>query len=271
MNRYRFIDEKKEHLHTLDSRPLIGNTTAINNVLAKNLTWWAAELSAVECLEVGEHIPSIREEYELACAAPNKKVAIDALQVKYPLFRKARYAHHECKNKSADKGTDMHAELEEYSKFCITINEGKPMPPADTFSEPVKIFAAWAMENVSQFLYAEVNAYHEELWTGGITDLVYLDKQDHLVVLDHKSAKTAYFSHFVQCALCDLELSHSGPLDKDGNSLGKLPKAEADYYAVFPFGAFKSEPVFFYDTVQAKEAAKHIVGLHKILVAQEEK
>ena len=62
--RYRFLNSEGEHLHQLNVngywKPLIGTTTALS-VLSKNLTWWSAELAAIECLEAGEGIPTIRE------------------------------------------------------------------------------------------------------------------------------------------------------------------------------------------------------------------
>ena len=63
-NEYKYIDEGKEHLHTYLGKPLLGTSTVVG-VLSKNLTWWAAETAAVECLEAGEHIPGIREEYRV--------------------------------------------------------------------------------------------------------------------------------------------------------------------------------------------------------------
>lgn len=124
MKRYSF--DAAEHVHTLDGKPLIG-TSSVMNVVSKPLSFWAAELAAVECLAAGERIATIREEYEAACRSANKKAAIDALQKKYPIFRKARFAHFEAKDKAADKGTDLHAQLEAYVKRCLVENNGVPM------------------------------------------------------------------------------------------------------------------------------------------------
>jgi len=63
-NRYRYIDTNKEHLHTLDDRPLYGTST-VCGIIGKDgaLAWWAAELAAVEALATDQFVPSIREEY----------------------------------------------------------------------------------------------------------------------------------------------------------------------------------------------------------------
>src|SRR3990167_10075513 len=137
---YKF--DNKEHLHLLDGKALTG-TSSVGNVLAKNLTWWAAELSAVECLEAGEQIPTIRAEYEEACNSGDKKKAIDALQKKYPLFKKARFAHFAKKNDTAKSGTDLHSLLESYVKRCIQEEGGKPIP-TDSANFEVCSFSGWA-------------------------------------------------------------------------------------------------------------------------------
>src|SRR3990167_90047 len=140
---YKF--NNKEHLHLLDGKALTG-TSSVGNVLAKNLTWWAAELSAIECLEVGEQIPTIRAEYEEACASGDKKKAIDALQKKYPLFKKARFAHFAKKNDTAKSGTDLHAELERYVK---NIMHGEVKGDYD---DKILPFIEWSANNVAKFI-----------------------------------------------------------------------------------------------------------------------
>lgn len=263
MNRYKFIDEGRQHLHTLDGKPLIGTSTSVQ-VLSKPLTWWAAELAAVECLEVGECIPTIRAEYLEAAGkfGPDKKKALDALQKKYPIFKKARFAHYDSKNDKADQGVDMHAELETYVVDCIA-HGGVPLEQEIAGPLPVRIFAAWARTNVKRFLPPEGHCYSERLWVGGIVDLPFIDKQDRLGIMDFKSSKEAYLSQFIQCAGYDIEIEENGILDADGNLLIK-PERPADYYAVFPFGAEHPEPQLRFDTLTLRQAFEACVTLHTI-------
>lgn len=264
MNRYKFIDEGRQHLHTLDGRPLIGTSTAVQ-VLSKPLTWWAAELAAIECLEAGECIPTIREEYLAAAAkfGPDKKKAIDALQKKYPIFKKARFAHYDKKNDAADTGIDMHAELEKYVKTSIA-EGGVSAPAATEMHGAVFTFALWAFQNVKRFIASEGHCYSESLWVGGITDLFFEDKEDRLGIMDFKSSKDAYLSQFIQCAGYDIQIAENGILDADGNLLMK-PDRPADFYAVFPFGAENPEPKFRFDTETLRRAFESTVTLHKIV------
>ena len=114
MNKYYF--DKENHYHYLNGNHLTG-TSSVSDVIAKNLTWWSAELSAVTALESGQHIPTIREEYEEA--KKKGKPGIDALQKKYPIFKKARFAHYDEKNRTAEKGTDLHSLYENFIKNGI--------------------------------------------------------------------------------------------------------------------------------------------------------
>ena len=263
MNRYRYIDENREHLHLLDEKPLIG-TSSVVSVLAKNLTWWAAETSAVECLEVGEKIPTIREEYLAACASSDKKKAIDELQIKYPIFKKARFAHFSDKNKKADKGTDLHAELEKYVKLMIIDQGGIPHEINGGHENPkVETFIQWAKENVKKFLWSEMYCYSESLWVGGISDCGYESKDGQIGIIDFKSSKEAYDSQFIQIAGYDLQVRENGGFDKDGNKM--LEPVEANHYIVFPFGAEKLEAVSKFNVEELREGFKSALTLHKLL------
>src|SRR4051794_21227963 len=115
---YRFIDEGKQHLHTLDGKPLIGTST-VCGIIGKDgaLAWWAAELAAVEALSTDQFHPALREEFTAVKAisdAKARKAAMEALQRNYPAFKAARFAHYNAKNDAADRGTDMHKMLEDY-------------------------------------------------------------------------------------------------------------------------------------------------------------
>ncbi len=259
---YKFFDEKGAHLHTLGNNPLFGTSTVLQ-VISKNLTWWAAELAAVECLENGEQIPTIRAEYEEACKQPDKKAAIDALQKKYPIFKAARFAHFATKNKKAEQGTDMHAELEKYVKWCIEGNGGMPLEPRIGEAIQVLRFSDWAISNVNKFLVTEGHCYSEALWCGGITDCMALMKNGKIAIIDFKSAKEAYDSMFLQVAAYDLQQAENGIFDADGNKILEPQKVE-EYY-VIPFGAPEFKVAFRVATNELRDGFRAAVVLHKLL------
>jgi len=264
MNRYKFLEEK--HIHTLDGNPLKGNTTVLG-VIAKNLTWWAAELAAVEALESGEHIPTIREEYEVVKAIDDpiqRKVAMDNLQKKYPAFKKARFAHYDNKNKKAKKGTDMHEELEKYVKLMISDQNGNPMLMNGYEHESVEIFAKWSIKNVKRFIASEFHCYSEKLWTGAIGDLLYESMKGDLVLMDFKSKKETYRSDYLQDAGIDIMVNENGILDAEGNLVGKIDKT-INSYGVYPFGVKDPEPSFYYDVDLAKKVYVATVELDSFI------
>lgn len=226
---YKF--DKEAHVHSLGGRALTG-TSSISGVLAKNLTWWAAELAAVECLEAGEKIPTIRDEYEKAASRPGleKKKAIDALCKKYPVFKAARFAHFAKKNDSAKKGTDLHAQLENFVKFRM----GKAK--LELYDPKIEPFIKWSDENVEEFIASEANCYSERLWVGGITDCVAKMKDGKLAIIDFKSAKSAYTGHFIQVAGYAIQLEENGMFSEDGKHSKKL-EGKIEKLIIVPFGA----------------------------------
>src|SRR3990167_3920067 len=252
---YKF--DNKEHLHLLDGKALTG-TSSVGNVLAKNLTWWAAELSAIECLEVGEQIPTIRAEYEEACASGDKKKAIDALQKKYPLFKKARFAHFDKKNKAAKEGTNLHEELEDYVKAMMKL---KPIRKYDSKIQP---FIEWADENVKEFKASEAHCYDEDLFVGGITDCVAELMDGTLAVIDFKSAKEAYTNHFIQAAGYAVQIDKNGLFSEDGEHNKKLDKP-IETLIVVPFGAENIIPEVKTDIGAYKLGFKNCVQLYRLL------
>ena len=256
-NRYKFIDEKKQHLHTINEMPAMG-ISSIVSIISKPLTWWAAELSAVECLETGEKIPSIREEYLKASASENKKKAIDELQKKYPIFKKARFAHFSDRNTKADKGTDLHAELETLVKDIMA---GK-IP--EIKNPKVAAFAEWAKANIKRFLWSELYCWSANLWCGGISDAGIELNSGEIAIIDFKSSKEAYFNQFIQIAGYDLLISENGGYDKEGNKIFELEKPITKYI-VFPFGAEKPSPSVFTEVVGARKAFEGTLTLYKFI------
>jgi len=253
--KYQFND--KVHLHSLDGKPLTG-TSSVTDVLAKNLTWWAAELAAVTCLESGEHIPTIRSEYEAIVTSDNKKAGIDELQKKYPIFKKARYAHNEKKKDAAVKGTDLHAELEHWVKAQM----GKVPERAD-YDPKIIPFIDWAKRTVKRFLWSEAHCFDEELWVGGISDCGVELKDGRYAVIDFKSAKEAYPGHAIQAAGYALQIERNGLWDCEGTINKKLDR-QIDAVIVVPFGG-KVEPVFFWNITDYKNAFKAAVTLYRLM------
>jgi hypothetical protein len=248
---YKFDSEK--HYHSFENKPLLGCSTVVG-VLSKNLTWWSAELSAVECLEVGEKIPTIREEY--LEAKKKGKEGIDELQKKYPIFKKARFAHFVDKNEKADKGTDLHAELERFVKNTMENRMA-------TYDEKIIPFITWTEENVDKFLWSEMHGFSDKLWVGGISDVGVKLKNGKVGIIDFKSSKDSYDSQFIQCAGYDILVSENGGYTEDGKKVFQLDEP-IEFYAVVPFGSPKFKVDFRYNVEELREGFKSCVQLYKL-------
>ena len=268
---YRFKNEKGEHCHELDGKPLIGTSTVVG-VLQKPLTWWAAGLAVqqlgwVKKLDTRKATRSECEENE----KERMRKAIDQLDTYKKMFApdyiklldKAYRAHADSLTKSADKGTDMHAELENYVKLMISDQDGIPHKMNVETSTAVYQFSHWAAENVKRFIASEVHCYSERLWTGGITDCIFEDKQGRTAIMDFKSSKEAYLSQFFQIAGYDIAIAENGVFDAIGNPIQKVD--EIQYYAVFPFGMPSPAPQFHYDTAGARKGFESCVTLYKLI------
>lgn len=269
VNRYKYIDESRKHLHTLDGKALIGASTAKGIIGDKgNLLQWYADNAAVSALAFPAQ--DIKAEYE-ACKAIADKIerakASQELDKKYPNYAIARRAANTSRDKSAKTGTARHSSLEDYIRMCIVENQGKPRGVlASEYSSDVLNFINWAFTNVDVFLFTEANCYHEGLWVGGIADLGLRLNNGKRFVCDHKSSKEAYPDQFLQCAIYDVLLSHSGGLDADGNKL--FDWEPADGYIVFPFRSDPFTPEYRYNVEQFRKGVDATVHLYKLFELQ---
>lgn len=263
MNRYKYIDEKREHLHTLDGKPLIGTSTA-TKIIAKPLTWWA---SGMACMKFGWLNPKKFSTEAVQAALDEGYARIMELDKESyaKLLTEAYRAHNDHKEKKADEGTDRHAALEKYVKLMIQDQGGKPIL-MNRYEDPaVQAFAEWAQKNIRQLLWSEMHGYSEVLWTGGIADVGWIDLQGRIIAGDFKSGGP-YFDQFVQIAGYDLMLAENGGLDKYGNKMFELP-GEVVGYCVLPFATPKFEPYFQYATESYRNGFRSAVQLSKLQAA----
>ena len=257
-NRYKFLNEKGEHVHLLDGRPLVG-TSRIGNVLAKPLAWYGSG-KAVEVFgcpdpkvltkiknkkATAQEIDDLTRGLEASLRRLNV-MRLDEFQF---LIDKAYRAHDTYMRTRAKGGTDMHAECEKWIKE-------KMIGVDHVRSDQIQPFVDWSRENVRRWLWSEGHCYSEKHWIGGICDAGYERTDGTFGILDFKSTKEAYVPQFWQCAGYDIQISENGVLDKDGNVAGDplnrfRPFSE---YCIFAFGGDTPKPYFFHDPKGAKEA-----------------
>lgn len=267
-NPYKYIDKGRTHMHTLLEKPIVGATTMKSIIGDKGaLFQWYGDMAAVAGLAFPPQ--DIKAEYEVAQSLNDKVARAEAkkaLDKKYPNYETARKAAVTHRDEKADEGTMRHGELQEYITACLTTNDGEPIIAAGSESESIKRFIAWSFENVYKFRFTEAYCYHRSVGgipVGGIADLGLTLKDGRTLVGDHKSSKEAYEDQFLQCAIYDVLLAHSGGLDRDGNKL--FDWKPADGYVVFPFRSEPFTPEFRWNADQFRKAVEANAELYKLL------
>ncbi len=273
-NRYKYLDEKGEHMHTLDGAPLFGTSTIVDVLKKEGLTWWASGLAVAQLgcpdgklltkIKNKKATPEEKELLETSLNIKHEEIAKMSSDEYFSLVDTAYRAHSLKLADSAQAGTDMHAELEKYVKLMISDQDSVPMAMNGYEHRAVELFANWAIKNVKRFLWSEINCYSERFWVGGISDLGYEKHDGTIGIMDFKSSKEAYLSQFFQCAGYDIQIGENGGVDKDGNKVFQLPEgASISEYAVFPFGMKEPEPQFHTDIAGAKGCFLACLTLHK--------
>lgn len=263
---YRF--NKAEHIHTLNAQPMIGTSTVTGRIAKGGLTWWASGLA---CEQYGWLNPKkVSDEERLAKAQAFRLESADWEPKKWLSHGDKAYKAHMMKlDKSAKDGTDLHAELEKFVKYKMSGNSFGS-PDTSLFDPQITPFIHWANANVKRFLWSEMHCYSEEHFVGGISDVGAELNDGRYIIIDFKSAKEVYPSHFIQIAGYDIEISENGGFDSEGNKTFTLDKP-ISAYAVVPFGAKVVEPVLAENVTELKNTFLHVLELHKFLLQYEEK
>ena len=268
MNPYHF--DKIKHIHYFKEDPLMGCSTVVG-IINKPLGWWVAE-QTLKPLGWQKYNKKVDGKYKIV---PDKErlpavetalLTIREMKSKHflDLLDSCYKNHNKKKDDAAVAGTDRHAILEDYVKTCITINEGRPLPlQTEGRWVEVDVFIKWADKNIKKFLWSEIHAYSETLFTGGIADVGWLDMQDRIVAGDFKSSKDVYFSQFIQVGGYDIMLSENGGYDAEGNKTFDLP-GPIQAYCVAPFGQEDFNPIILDYVEDFKAAFKSSVHLHKL-------
>lgn len=249
--------DKINHLHTFQGRPLCGTSTVLK-VVAKPLTWWASGLAVGE---LGWKNPKDVKSDERIKSAEEILEKIKAMEPKeyLALLDKGYSAHSKSLKKSAEAGTDLHAQLEEYVKWHMA---GKK--EIKSFDQRLNPFIEWTDKNVKRFLWSEMHCFSEKMWLGGVCDAGAELNNGEIVIIDFKSAKEAYPTHFFQVAAYDMQIQENGGYDDKGNKTFSLTKPVSQYIVV-PFGAKHPYPVVMRDTEGYRDGFRGALMIYKQL------
>ena len=255
---YKFNSE--EHAHTLNGVALTG-TSSIGNVLAKGgLTWWA---SGKACEVMGWSNPKkFTEEERLKTVYTVFNEVRELPTIDYLALLDTAYKAHATQLKeSAKSGTDLHEVLERFVKMEMG-REVEPLTIEEI--ELIQPFIDWSKENVKKFIASEAHCYSKELWVGGIVDAVAELNDGTLAVIDFKSAKAVYITHYIQTSGYAIEIDENGLFSSDGEHQMKLDK-KIGALIVVPFGAEVIKPEIRKQISQYEAGFKSAVELYRLL------
>jgi len=133
-----------------------------------------------------------------------------------------------------------------------------------TQAELIKPFIEWSKENVKKFIASEAHCYSKELWVGGIVDVVAELNDGTLAVIDFKSAKAVYITHFLQCSGYAIEINENGLFSSDGEHQMKLDK-KIGALIVVAFGADPIKPEIRTQISKYEAGFKSAVDLYRLM------
>lgn len=263
-NRYKFIDNDEQHLHTLDLAPLIG-TTSVLSVVAKPLTWWAAGKACEELGWVNDRVKGVIV-YSLEERIEKVTPVLEEIKQYTPeeylkRLDKAYKAHSKSLGKSAKKGKDLHKELERFVKNQM-ITQDNAIDKTE-YEPVIQPFIDWSKENVERFLWSEGYSYSDKYWIGGGSDAGLLLKNGEYAVVDFKSSREAYDNQFWQIGGYDIQISENGVFDRNGNQIYLLGENKITQHIVVPFGTEPVVPVVSREVDSNKEAFLAALILYK--------
>lgn len=186
--KYNF--DEKEHVHTLDGRPLMGVTSVLRIIAKPFLVQWAANMACDYIRHNGDIIP-------------------EGYVVTEDVLKKASLAHRKTKEKAGDWGTEVHKAVENWIKMNI-----EPVLPDDQMLA-FNNFKTWAKDNEIIFLQSEKHVYSENLWIGGVLDLV-IGMGGKKYIADIKTSSGIFNEAFFQMGgynLCLEEMGENGDID----------------------------------------------------------
>lgn len=283
MNKYRYNDEvdpdtgKQKHLHQVfkDEKwsNLTGTSTVVSKTIPKPLTWWASGLAVGKLgwvkakdwktLKTKEDKDTDLKRRLEAVSEPFETIKSMDVVSYLKLLDSAYRAHDESLDKSAQKGTDLHAELERYVKDVMNDNDGQ------TYDDKILPFIEWSKKNVKKFWASEGHCYSEVLWVGGKFDVIAELNDGEFAIIDFKSSKEAYKSQFIQIGGYAIEVEENGVLTKNGELLFKLDKPITQFI-VIPFGSPRPAPTIMRGVETFKKGFKDAVSLYHLLENYEE-
>lgn len=181
-----FTFDEKNHVYTLDGKPITGVTTILGQVKQIPLQWPANEV-----------VKFIKEN----CDTFDEKYLVTESELE-----QARLAHKSKSETSASFGTNVHQAIEMWIKNDKSINEKQL---SDTEKVAFDKFVYWAEKNKVEFLESELRIYSRTHWFAGTCDLV-MRINGKIWIGDIKTTSGIYPEFFWQTSAYQLAMQELG-------------------------------------------------------------
>lgn len=219
--------DEKEHLHTLNGKPLLGVTSTKDKILAKEAlyNWLTTEPLGV----MGWYNPTQRkyrdenkEDFEkrmFNLETKRKRTFEDIKSKSYEFYCEllgmARNACSKKKDDAADWGTRVHTACEVWGNTSVITNE-------QDIRQSVVNFVDWMTLQKAKIIKQEACLFSKEWWVGGIVDL-FIEIEGDLYIADIKTSSGIYPDMFLQMGAYDKCHREMGYVtDSEGNT--RIPK-----------------------------------------------
>lgn len=183
MNDKKFEFNEKDHIYTLDGKPLYGVTSVLGVIAKPALIQWSANMACefINSHRLGGSINLTTGE-EVVCFEKGFET----------ILKEAKQAHKKKKENSADIGTKVHKAIEEW------IKEKKEPELDEQGMTMFNHFIKWQEDK--KILESELRVYNEDWWVAGTIDLVF-EYKGKTYIGDIKTYSGIYDrTPFLQCA-----------------------------------------------------------------------
>ena len=190
---YRF--DAKNHVHLFNDKPLYGVTSVLGEF--KFIPLYYASGKAVETL--GWQNPKYVKDRSQKAEDALKEIKDMDVDGFLGLLDEAYHAHSKHSKDAAQKGTDIHAEVEKVVIEAINKDGFITELPGPEAPKQLQQFINWAIGNKVKFLTCENELHSEEYWIGGICDFT-CEMNGKKYVGDLKTSKAIYYEMWEQVA-----------------------------------------------------------------------
>lgn len=191
-----FHYDDPSHSYYFDGKPMTGCTTILGVLAKPALIPWAAKMAVEHVKQNTGRI--VKEEW-------NGNTLYNCLNEDELnlVLEEAKNAHRKKKEDAAQKGTDLHALVEEYVGLMIRDQDGRALEMNDDpthYWQPISPFIQWAKKENVRFLATEQVIYSKKLWVAGTCDLIF-EKGGKRYIGDIKTYKKIWDRvPLIQCA-----------------------------------------------------------------------